>query len=52
MKYSTACAKDVKLGSLGACSLKEIFEIYASKWHVEVIFMIYMINELNAMPCS
>ena len=26
MKYSTACAKYVKLESLGACSLKEIFE--------------------------
>ena len=26
MKYSAACTKYVKLGSLGACSLNEVFE--------------------------
>ena len=34
----------VKLGSLGACSLKEIFKIYASKWHVGAIFLIVTAN--------
>ena len=50
MKYSTACAKYIKLGSLGECYLKEIFENICFEMACGGNFMIYLINELNAMP--